>query len=64
MEISIYDLIELSTLLQIDCLCKSNPSLAFKLQKMYDANKMTNRYEELLDKFLNNYALNKSEKSE
>ena len=34
------------------------------LKEHYDLNKFNDRYRELLDKFLNDYALNKTEKSE
>ena len=34
------------------------------LKREYDCNKMNNRFNKLLDKFLNKYALNNTEKSE
>ena len=34
-----------------------------ELLKKYDCNKMDDRFNELLDKFLNEYALNNTEKS-
>jgi hypothetical protein len=35
-----------------------------ELLKKYDCNKMNDRFNELLDEFLNEYALNNTEKSE
>ena len=34
------------------------------LKERYDLNKFNERYKELLDNFMNDYALNKTEKSE
>ena len=51
-------------MLLIENNCFNNIKFADYVKKYYDVNKFNNRYMELLDKFLNKYALNKPEKSE
>ena len=57
---------EFIIMLLIENQCKSGISneLYSYISDNYDISAFNNRYRELLDKFLSNYALNKTEKSE
>lgn len=51
-------------MLLIENLSYNDENFSNHLLKHYNIAKINSRYRELLDKFLNDYALNKSEKSE
>ena len=61
---NVAEYIEFISMLLIENNCYNNIKFADYVKKYYDVNKFNNRYMELLDKFLNKYALNKPEKSE
>ena len=55
---------EFIVLLLIENNCYNNIQFADYIKDKYDVSKFNNRYKELLDKFFNDYALNKTEKSD
>ena len=55
---------EFIILLLLENNCFNNIQFSDYIKKYYDVNKFKCRYMELLDSFLNEYALNKTEKSE
>jgi hypothetical protein len=55
---------EFIVLLLIENNCYNNIMFSDYIDKHYDTKKINERYRELLDKFLNKYALNKAEKSD
>ena len=55
---------EFIILLLLENNCFNNIQFSDYIKKYYDVNKFNSRYMELLDSFLNEYALNKTEKSE
>lgn len=61
---NVAEYIEFITMLLIENNSFNNIKFADYVKKYYDINKFNSRYMELLDKFLNKYALNKPEKSE
>ena len=56
--------LEFIIMLHIEKLAMVNEDFAEHLDVNYDVNKFNKRYRRLLDKFLNDYALNKTEKSD
>lgn len=57
-------MLELLILIQISNAYSSDKLYAEYLEKNYDIQKLADRYNELGKEFLNEYALNKTEKSE
>lgn len=55
---------EFNIMLQLAKLAKEDNNFATFLCKKYDINKFNLRYTKLLDEFLTEYALNKTEKSD
>jgi len=55
---------EFSIMLHLEQLAKTNKEFADYLDEYYDVDRFNARYIELLDDFLNPYALNKTEKSD
>lgn len=55
---------ELQILSNLDAKCQTDLSFRNYLRDYYNVNKMTDRYIQLLDEFLSDYALDKTEKSE
>lgn len=55
---------EFIILLLLENNCFNNIRFADYIEDKYDSNKINKRYRELLDDFLNEYALNKTEKSD
>lgn len=55
---------EFIILLLLENNCFNNIRFADYIEDKYDSNKINKRYRELLDNFLNEYASNKTEKSE
>lgn len=55
---------EFIVLLLLENNCFNNLQFSDYISKYYDSKKINKRYKELLDDFLNEYALNKTEKSE
>ena len=55
---------EFIILLLLENNCFNNLQFSDYLKDNYDIKKFNERYKELLDNFLNEYALNKTEKSE
>ena len=55
---------EFITLLLLENNCFNDIKFSDYISDNYDIKKINNRYKELLDDFLNEYALNKTEKSE
>lgn len=55
---------EFIVLLLIENNCYNSIQFADYIKNKYDVSKFNNRYRELLDKFFNDYALNKTEKSD
>lgn len=55
---------EFAILLLLENNCYNSMQFANHIKDNYDIDKFNNRYRELLDKFLNDYALNKTEKSD
>ena len=55
---------EFTIMLLLENLARKNKDFLNYLYDKYDAKVFNNRYRELLDKFLEPYALNKTEKSE
>ena len=55
---------EFLVLLLIENNCYNNIEFEDYIKKHYNVKKINKRYRELLDDFLNEYALNKTEKSE
>ena len=55
---------EFIIMLLIENNCFNNIKFSDYIKKHYNIDKFNNRYMELLDNFLNEYALNKTEKSE
>jgi len=55
---------EFIVMLLLENNCFNNISFADYIKDNYDLKKFNKRYKELLDDFLNEYALNKAEKSE
>lgn len=55
---------ELTVLLLIENKCNKDKEFNNYLLEKYDTDKVNLRYKELLDDFLNDYALNKTEKSD
>ncbi|MBO6243918.1 MAG: hypothetical protein J6O41_05065 [Clostridia bacterium] len=51
-------------MLHLEQLAKANKEFADYLDEYYDVDRFNARYIELLDDFLNPYALNKTEKSD
>lgn len=56
--------LEFIIMLHIEKLAITKESFAEHLDNNYDINKFNKRYRKLLDEFLNDYALNKTEKSD
>lgn len=62
---NIEELLEFNTMLLIERKCQKDHSFYNYMDEHCDIdNKFNTRYNELLDKFLNKYALDKAEKSE
>ena len=55
---------EFIIMLLIENNCFNNIKFSDYIKEHYNTDKFNNRYMELLDNFLNEYALNKTEKSE
>lgn len=55
---------EFSIMLHLERLANANIKFAEHLHDNYDMDKFNKKYRELLDEFLNDYALNKTEKSD
>ena len=55
---------EFIVMLLIENNCFNNIKFSDYIKKHYNIDKFNNRYMELLDNFFNEYALNKTEKSE
>ena len=55
---------EFIILLLLENNCFNNIRFADYIENKYDSDRINKRYRELLDDFLNEYALNKTEKSE
>ena len=55
---------EFIIMLLIENNCYNNIKFSDYMKKYYDTKKFNSRYKELLDDFLNDYALNNTEKSE
>ena len=55
---------EFILMLNIERLASKNKDFYKYLEKYYDLDKFNDRYKELLDEFLNDYALNNTEKSD
>lgn len=55
---------EFSIMLHLERLASVNRKFSEHLSNNYDMDKFNKRYRELLDEFLNDYALNKTEKSD
>lgn len=55
---------EFIIMLLIENNCNHNEEFYNYVKEHYNVNKFNERYKELLDEFLNKYALNKTEKSE
>ena len=55
---------EFITFLLIENNCYNNIKFSDYIKNNYNVSEFNKRYKELLDKFLNNYALNKTEKSD
>ena len=55
---------EFSIMLHLERLANVNREFAEHLSNNYDIDKFNKRYRELLDEFLNDYALNNTEKSD
>lgn len=55
---------EFIIMLLIENNCYNNIKFSDYIKKHYNIDKFNNKYMELLDNFLNEYALNKTEKSE
>lgn len=55
---------EFSIMLHLERLASVNREFAEHLHNNYDMDKFNKRYRELLDEFLNDYALNNTEKSD
>jgi hypothetical protein len=55
---------EFIVMLLIENNCFNNIKFSDYIKEHYNIDKFNNRYMELLDSFLNEYALNKTEKSE
>ena len=51
-------------MLLIENACYNNDKFSKYIEEHYDIEKFNKRYVELLDNFLNQYALNKTEKSD
>ena len=58
------ELIEFVTMLLVENKCNKEEDFCRYFLKNSDRNEFNSRYKILLDKFLNNYALTKTEKSE
>ena len=62
---SLEELLEFNTMLLVESKCLGHEDFYNYVDEHCDINNRFNvRYQELLDKFLNKYALNKTEKSE
>lgn len=55
---------EFTILLLLENNCYNNMRFANYIEDNYNLDKFNKRYKELLDKFFNDYALNKTEKSD